>query len=1145
MNLFTVPQKNQLSIDPLTDPNDQVTEFLTILLGENPPDAIVNICLKNSGKGLQTSSFRSTDKTGIIEAVTRMREEGDLYYEICLQPELPEPGKRGKAVDKSVMLGIWMDIDVVGVGHASDAYPKTKEDALAFVAEATKATLIIFTGGGIHMYLLFEKPWIFKDEDDRKKAEALIKGFQRHFINLGVEKGWKLDSTADLARLLRVPGTFNHKGGGKTPVEIIHHDPHCLYSPADFASLLDQPQEAVSPVAAIPQESAFQDYPLAKIADIDSSCGWVEHCKIDAYSLKESAWFASLSIVGRCENGRVIAHERSEAYPKYTIAETDDKMAKALKTGPRTCKNIRYEQGGEQYCSKCPFWNHIKSPISLGDTNPNVQLKIKAVKLLTDSFDDRGLPFAPENVSTLVSLQKLDAAAYSRVRAGLASLNISVTKLETEMSKFVMMATDLQAESDAPYLVKNNSFFHVRQTRLGEMYDRLTNFTATIVEEIVKDDGAKVEIYYKIKGQHADGTPLPDTEVTAESFKTMGWVGSAYGSRAVIYAGLGTQDQVRAAIQLSSDGAGRRVVYSHTGWRKISDEWRYLTSCGALGASGLLVDIGVELGDRLKFYSLPGLPEGVSAIEAVRTSLKFLDLAPPAVAYGLFVSIYRAPLGEVDPIDFSDFLHGFTGTLKSELAGNAQAHFGAGFRGKNLPASWSSTGNYLEKLTFLAKDVLLTIDDFIPTGSLSEAAAMHAKADRVLRSQGNLSGRGRMAADTTLRNTFFPRGLNLGTGEDIPKGQSLRSRLNLMEIKPGDVDLELLTELQRHAANGVLAGAMSAFIQWLAPRIDGFKETFPEMKIKLRVKASNEVKTHLRTPEIVASKMLGIDTFLKFAVEVQAITESQAADIWQKAWSTFCEADAVQAELQATENPVVRFLDLLRTALVMGLANVEEFAGGSPTKNPEAWGWESVTSNSGGIEISSYRAKGKKIGWINGLHLYLDPDASYLTVQEIASKSGNPLTISPIVLRKRMDERGLIQQKVKGGLIKLMPIQGVKYKILHILTTAVGNVDTPAVAPIVEPAAAVGVAPEVLEMTVGELRDEGEGNVPEAPNFFFDPTSPDDFEEQARKAAIEQAKWDADPWNFDSQPVRAWTHEEFQEKVMNTTGFSIKKVVEK
>lgn len=1115
------------------DFQDQVTMFFDIILGENPPDGILNICLKTGDKGLQTLSFNTADRKAIVDTVTRLKDDGDVYYEVCLQSKLPEHGKRGKAIEKSVMGGLWMDIDIKGPNHASDAYPKTKEEAMAFIMEITKATLIIFTGGGLHIYLLFIRPWIFKDEDDRHKGETLIKLFQRYIIKLGADRGWKIDSTHDLPRLLRPAGTFNHKRGEVTPVEIIHYDQNCRYSPEDFDMLLEQQQGEVHPVVARQHTSDLPDYPAARIYDIATLCGWADHCKTDACLLKEPIWFAMLSIIGRCENGRAVAHEWSAPYAKYTESETDDKLEKALKMRPRTCKSIRYELDGEPHCSHCPFWNNIKSPISLGDPNPTVQMKIRAVKILADSFDDRGLPFTPESLLILVSLQKSDTATYSRIRAGLASLNISVTKLEKEMKKFVVMSNDMQAEADIPYFVKNSSFYHVRSTLFGEEYEKLTNFVSRIVEEITKDDGAKVERFYKLKGEHADGTPLPDTEVSADSFKSMSWIQSAYGSKTVVFAGMGTQDHVRAAMQLSSSDIKRRVVYGHTGWRKIADEWLYLTSCGALGASGLLADINVELGDKLNFYALPGLANGISIQEAVRISLKFLNVAPAPISYGLFASVYRAPLGEVDPIDFSDFLHGFTGTLKSELAAIAQGHFGADFRGKNLPAAWSSTANFLERMAFLTKDAVMVVDDFLPGGSTYEAATMHAKADRVLRSQGNLSGRGRMASDTSLRKTFHPRDLTIGTGEDIPKGQSLRARLYLMEIKPGDVNLKLLTELQRRAATGVLAGAMAGYIQWLAPKIDTLKETFPQKKIELRDRASKDVKSHLRSPEIIASKMLGMDTFLKFAVEVKAITESQATDIWQTAWKTFCDADAVQAELQQTEDPVLRFIDFLKTSILMGQAHVEEFTGGSPILNATAWGWETGTLM--GQEI--LKPKGKKIGWISGTNLYLDPDASYMVVQEIASRSGSPLTISPIVLRKRMDEKELIQQKVKGNLIKWMDIQGMKYKILHILTTALGNAAdvTPVAVSSVEP------EPDFSDVIVSEVPNNFMTDTIAEPDFLefsevpndFQPATtqlnnisePSDEEIEKMKAAAANIDWD----KVFNPPPHTFTPEELKQ----------------
>src|SRR5262249_57001791 len=102
-----------------------------------------------------------------------------------------------------------------------------------------------------------------------------------------------------------------------------------------------------------------------------------------------------------------------------------------------------------------------------------------------------------------------------------------------------------------------------------------------------------------------------------------------------------------------------------------------------------------------------------------------------------------------------------------------------------LPASWSSTGNALEGLAFTAKDALLVVDDFCPTGSTGDVQRYHKEADRLFRGQGNRAGRQRMRADTTLRPDKPPRGLALSTGEDVPRGQSLRARLLVLDVSPG------------------------------------------------------------------------------------------------------------------------------------------------------------------------------------------------------------------------------------------------------------------------------------------------------------------------------------------------------------------------
>src|SRR5439155_13606589 len=123
---------------------------------------------------------------------------------------------------------------------------------------------------------------------------------------------------------------------------------------------------------------------------------------------------------------------------------------------------------------------------------------------------------------------------------------------------------------------------------------------------------------------------------------------------------------------------------------------------------------------------------------AVRTSLALLDVAPDSVTMPLYAGIWRAALGN---IDCSLHLYGPTGEGKTELAALAQQHFGAGMDARNLPASWMSTGNALEGLAFLAKDAVMVIDDFCPTGARADIQRYHREADRLLRAQGNKSSR--------------------------------------------------------------------------------------------------------------------------------------------------------------------------------------------------------------------------------------------------------------------------------------------------------------------------------------------------------------------------------------------------------------------
>ncbi len=180
----------------------------------------------------------------------------------------------------------------------------------------------------------------------------------------------------------------------------------------------------------------------------------------------------------------------------------------------------------------------------------------------------------------------------------------------------------------------------------------------------------------------------------------------------------------------------------------------------------------VALSGSLGRYRLPDPPVGEDLVTAVRASLALPALLPPEVAYPLLAVVYHAPLREMlagEPPDFVLWLHGPSGTFKSEHAALAMAHYGD-FTRLSLPASFAATANAVERICSAAKDALVVVDDYHPASDAREQTAMATVASRLLRGVDNGAGRARMRADTSLRPELTPRGVVLVTGERLPDG---------------------------------------------------------------------------------------------------------------------------------------------------------------------------------------------------------------------------------------------------------------------------------------------------------------------------------------------------------------------------------------
>lgn len=1025
--------------------------FLNEIYGHIKENCFITICYKSpvSG-GMPGTSYPVTADLNVIEQeILEKSRNYDIYFEMCPQGSPVQSGKRGSVAGVAVVPLLWLDLDIAGDNHKSSEYPNDLEEALAFIYSLPwPPTFINCSGGGLHAYYQLKEPFVVTNNEDLQKAKDLSKSFQGYIFRRGREKGWKIDSTHDLARVLRVPGTFNHKPvkSGKPPQEvfIIEHAPSALYSIEDFQVILDKEvilDEICEPatrnvvpvvISPISYDHDERDYPDADIILIESHCPWVAHCHYDAATLPEPEWFAACSIWIRCKDGRSVAHERSKPYPGYNPAETDKKLDNALKAAPRTCASILSDLSvAGQYCSGCFQQGKGKSPISLGNQSPIAQAKFKMAKVVVGSQNNPKLAFEDDNLAALALLKLKSQGDYITVTNALKKAGIAKGEIRYALERFIA-THEISFEEVASYEVISNCIYMNKATVHGMTPVQLCSFNAIITEDIVKNNGSTSDRYYRIEGLLKSGESLPPVTLQVQEFESMSWIGRIWGASAYYAAGANIRDNLRAAILYLSRNIQSRNIFTHTGWTKVLGNWVFLNEAGAIGKEGLVDSLTVDLSEsHLSAFSLPEPGEVGSIPEAIKKCLLLLDLLPKRISFPLVSAVFRAPLGEPLPVTFALFIVGATGTRKTEVSAIAQAFFGSTFNGKKLPTNWASTANAIEKLAYLTKDTLVVIDDYLPGDN---SRKMNEKADRVFRALGNQAGRQRMNSDISFHEEYYPRALIVSTAEDVPSGQSLTGRMLVLEIAEGDVDLDVLTELQQLSSQGVFTSVMYHYLQWLAPQIDDLKATLPSCKAELRTRAVEAEKTHTRTPDIIADLAIGFQSFCSFAVTHGAITEEDSTVLQKDCWTSLLEAATQQQSQQKVGDPCERFRDFLLTAFLMGKAHLEAKAGGVPTDSPETWGWKCLfgMKDDTGIPSSTLIPQGALIGWVDDKYVYLNSEGAYKVAQDVGGRDRQITTSLRTLMLRLAERKHIVSDPATGGNTIRITVMGRRTRVMQI-----------------------------------------------------------------------------------------------------------------
>ena len=120
-------------------------------------------------------------------------------------------------------------------------------------------------------------------------------------------------------------------------------------------------------------------------------------------------------------------------------------------------------------------------------------------------------------------------------------------------------------------------------------------------------------------------------------------------------------------------------------------------------------------------------------------------------------------------------------------------------------------------------------------------------------------------------------------------------------------------------------------------------------------------------------------------------------------------------------------------AIASGLAHVADPKGDQP-RHPTAWGWREVLVGTGEYESTAWRPQGSLVGWGEEESLYLEPEAAYPTAQRQGRDSGDQLTVTRTILRKRLHERGLLLAVDEGRQVLTVRkvVGGRRREVLHL-----------------------------------------------------------------------------------------------------------------
>lgn len=199
--------------------NSEIRDFIEALFGAKPENTQILIWTLKDKR-----SHWCKDIDAAVESVCHERERDNVYVGVGLSPSDFGEKRRCPMNQIAAIPGVWADFDIADDAHAKPNLPTTQGEIMEVLKDiGLPPTTIIHSGHGIQCYWLFPEIWVFEDDADRARAQSLSQRWNNTIRFLAQKRGWDVDATFDLSRVLRVPGTVNRKTN-PVPVRVIFHE---------------------------------------------------------------------------------------------------------------------------------------------------------------------------------------------------------------------------------------------------------------------------------------------------------------------------------------------------------------------------------------------------------------------------------------------------------------------------------------------------------------------------------------------------------------------------------------------------------------------------------------------------------------------------------------------------------------------------------------------------------------------------------------------------------------------------------------------------------------------------------------------------------------------------------------------------------